>query len=201
MLVSRRPAEHELTTDYHRGHLNRVSGDDVIVVLRDQLPWLCDTVAAISTDLVDSIQAPYSWTIRQVFAHLAETERLMGYRLMCFAAGDPATLPGLDENQYAAAKYGLGNFTNLVEELGLLRRSNILLLQRLRPACWDMMGAAENHTISVRGLAWVVAGHLQHHLQIVQQRLEIESPMDGCHDCQQRTVSQCALTQCAQKPL
>lgn len=175
---SRRCEPTEMSSEYHRMMLERTPGVDVLRVLLEQRAWLASIAAAISTDQVDTIHAPYRWTIRQVLSHIAEGERVFGYRILRIAAGDPTPLPGWDENAYAAARYGLGNFDNLVDEIDLLRQANLRLLKRLSPICWDRVGSVSGHQVSVRALAWLTAAHLRHHLKIVQQRLGL-TPASG----------------------
>lgn len=168
---SRRCEPTEMSSDYHRMMLERTPGADVLLALLDQRAWLASVAAAISTDQVDTVHAPYQWTIRQVLSHVAEGERVFGYRMLRIAAGDQTPLPGWDENAYATSRYGLGNFDNLVDEIDLLRQANLRLLKRLSPICWDRGGSVSGHQVSVRALAWLTAAHLRHHLEIVQQRL------------------------------
>ena len=86
------------------------------------------------------------------------------------AAGDATTLPGWDENQYADSRFGLGNFGALVSEIGFLREANLLLLRRIAPNCWDRSAEVDGGRVTVRAIAWIAAGHLQHHLSIVEKR-------------------------------
>lgn len=149
-----------------------VGGEDVMPVLREQMQWVGELAGSISTDQTDRIHASYRWTIRQVFEHCADAERVFGYRAMRIAAGDTTELAQWDESAYAASRFGLGGtFSKLVEELGVLRQSNYLLLRRIEPRCWDHVGTASGISITVRAIAWSMAGHLQHHMRIVQQRL------------------------------
>ncbi len=171
-LVSGRCQPHEIAADYHRGLIEATPGSDVLEVLQAQRSWLQEIAATIRPDQADQIHPPYGWTIRQVFAHCADAERVFGYRMLRFAAGDATELPGWDENFYADSRFGLGDLERLVRELDLLRQTNQLLLQRIEPECWDRSGVAEGKRLSVRGLAWLTAGHLRHHLQIVQKRLQ-----------------------------
>lgn len=175
-LVSGRCQPHEISADYHRGLIEATPGNDVLEVLQDQRAWLQEVAAAVHPDQVDQIHAPYGWTIRQVFAHCADAERVFGYRMLRFAAGDATELPGWDEDFYADSRFGLGALEHLVSELEHLRQANLLLLQRIEPRCWDRSGVAEGKRLSVRALAWLAAGHLRHHGLIVQKRLEQARP-------------------------
>jgi len=150
-----------------------VEGDCVLRVLEDQMFWLCELASHLSTEQVDKIHPPFGWTIRQVFEHCADTERVWGYRILRLAAGDETSLPGWNENDYANSRFGLGNFGSIVSELGALRQANLHLLRRIVPAAWDRSAVVDGEKVNVRIIAWVMAGHLHHHLAIVEKRCGI----------------------------
>ena len=172
-IASRRPVADEYTADYHRQLIGQVEGECVLRVLEDQLFWLCELAGHLSTEQIDKIHSPYGWTIRQVCEHCADAERLFGYRMLRLAAGDDTALPGWNENQYADSRFGLGNFGSLVSEIGLLRKANLLLLRRIVPNRWDCAAEVDGGRVTVRAIAWIAAGHLQHHLAIVEKRCQI----------------------------
>jgi hypothetical protein len=169
-IASRRPDSSEFDSDYHHDLIARVQGDCAIRLLSEQLFWICELASSISTEQVDRVESPYTWTIRQVFEHCANAERMYGYRIMCLADGSQPNLPAWDENVSANSRFGLGNFSRLVTEWGDLRKSNLCLLQRLSPRAWDCGGTAAGNRCTVRTLAWLAAGHLLHHLEIVVKR-------------------------------
>lgn len=169
-IASRRPETSEYESDDHGKLIRRVTGECAIEVLQGQLYWLCELAGSISTEQVDRVHAPYQWTIRQVFEHCANAERMYGYRIMCLADGSEPILPAWDENRSADSRFGLGNFSCLVSEWGDLRKSNLGLLRRLSPRAWDCQGTAAGYRSSVRTIAWLAAGHLLHHLEIVEKR-------------------------------
>jgi hypothetical protein len=177
-LVSRRCNPQEMTSQYHRDLIDATAGDCAMAIMNEQIAWLVNLASSISADQVDRVHPPYGWTIRQVVEHCADAERVFGYRMLRFAAGDPTELPGWDENFYAEQRFGLGNFDKLIEEVRSLRQSNLLLLRRLSPRCWDHTGITEGNRVTVRALAWLAAGHLQHHLQIVEKRIGVR-PSSG----------------------
>lgn len=92
--ASRRPERDELSSDYHRGLIAKVQDDCVITAMEKQQYWLCELASSLSTAQVDMIHKPYGWTIRQVMEHCANAERVFGYRMLRFAAGDATELPG-----------------------------------------------------------------------------------------------------------
>ncbi|MEO1618979.1 MAG: DinB family protein [Planctomycetota bacterium] len=177
--VSRRPLPSEFESDYHADLIRRVEGDCVMKVLHGQLYWICELASSLSTEQLDRIHPPYSWTIRQVFEHCTNTERLFGYRIMCLADGTEPDLLSWDENASADSRFGLGNFSNLITELGELRKGNLSLLARLSPKCWDCSGTTSGDRVNVRTVAWLAAGHLQHHLEIVEKRCSVTAKRSG----------------------
>ena len=174
--VGRRPTETELRDDpawghaYHRELIRRVPGDCVLEVLEGQLFWLCELSGHLSTEQVDRVHPPYGWTIRQVFEHVADAERVFGERMMRIASGDPLDLPNWDENACADSRFGLGGFGHLVSEIAVLRQANLLLLRRVVPKAWDRVGKVNGQPLSLRAAAWFTAGHLSHHFEIVEGR-------------------------------
>ncbi len=136
-IASRRPETTEYVFDYHKQLIDAVAGDCVFPTLETQMFWLCELASHLSTEQVDKVDPPYGWTIRQVFEHCADAERVFGYRMLRIAAGDETALPGWDENAYAASRFGLGNFGSLVAEIGSLRQANVYLLRRI---CATLLG-------------------------------------------------------------
>lgn len=173
MIASRRPDESEPLSDYQRDLLSRLPGDDALVVLNDQLYWMCELAGHLCTEQIDKLHRPYTWTVRQVIEHCANAERVFGYRILRAAAGDSTPLPSWDENAYADARFGLGTFSNLISELGALRQSNRLLLSRIEPAAWQRCVPVDSQPVSVRAMAWIAAAHLAHHLAIIENRCQV----------------------------
>ena len=172
--ASRRPSPREYPSDRHGEWIAAVPGDCAIAALDSQKPWIQELSSHLSTEQIDKLHPPYGWTVRQVFEHCADAERVFGYRMMWFAAGEPGDLHDWDENISADSRFGLGNFGHLVDELAALREANLLLLRRLVPAAWDRTGTIGGASITVRALAWLTAGHLQHHFAIVEKRCGLE---------------------------
>jgi len=135
---------------------------------------MCELGGSLSAEQVDRVHRPYGWSVRQVIEHCVDAERIAGDRMLRLAAGDHANQPAWDENAYAAAKFGLGNLGHLINELGHLRQANLILLDRLVASAWNNVGTVDGNAISTRAMAWVTAGHLQHHFEILEQRCEIQ---------------------------
>jgi len=111
------------------------------------------------------------WSVREVVGHMADTERIMTYRLLRFARGDETPLAGFDENAYQL-KSGFESrpLASVVTELRAVRNATLALVRSLDAAALDHAGIANNHRTTTRAMAWIAAGHFQHHADILKQR-------------------------------
>lgn len=168
---NQRPDESEYPT-HVTGYVAKVPAGNLLQVLTVQaedLKWL---VGSLNDEEALVRHAPYTWSIKQVVGHLADCERVFGYRTMRIARADSTPLPGFDENAYMqAVDFDSRPLAELLEEFVLQRRAHLLMLAGLVPGAWLRRGVVSDHPISARAAACVMAGHAQHHLDILHQRL------------------------------
>jgi uncharacterized damage-inducible protein DinB len=164
------PPQNEYAPFYHR-YIAALPQGEILDILRAQGQELARVAAGVAPERETFAYAPDKWTIRQLFGHVADAERIFGYRALCISRGDTTPLPGFDENAYAArAPFAARPLRDIAEELTLLRRANVQMLAALDDEAWTQIGNANGHPISVRALAWVIAGHAQHHLGVLRER-------------------------------
>ena len=170
MVEIQRPAADEYAPFYHP-YIERVPAGDIRLMLRVQL---ADTVALLrplSEQQAASRYAPDKWSIKQVIGHLIDAERVMTYRAMRIARGDETPLAGFDENTYAEnAGSDERTLQSLIAELETLRQSTAAFFQHLPDVAWSRRGTANNKSVTVRGLAFIIAGHELHHREILHSR-------------------------------
>jgi hypothetical protein len=105
---------------------------------------------------------------------VADSERIFGYRALCISRGERGSLPAFDENEYAAhAPFDRIPLADIAAEFTNIRRANLDFLRRLETSSWMTMGTANNHPASVRALAFIMAGHARHHINILHERYGI----------------------------
>ncbi len=166
----RRPTEAEYAT-FYAGYVGLVPESDVLAVLEPQVEEMRRFLAPVSAEKETYRYAEGKWSIRQVLGHLVDGERIFGHRAFCISRGEQAALPSFDEKQYVAGSRAEEvPLRELVEELALVRQSNLAVLRRLDEREWGQVGTASGKPVSVRALAWVMAGHPRHHLQVLRER-------------------------------
>ena len=165
-----RPNESEYAPDY-QGYVDQVSESDIMTVLRGELDELDVLLARVPAEKETYAYAEGKWTIREIIGHLIDGERVFGYRALCIARGEKQNLPGFDQNDYMlTAPYGHIELEDLLSELRLVRLSNIAMFRSLDEEAWNRAGTANANEITVRALAFIMAGHVRHHMNVLQER-------------------------------
>ncbi|HEY2093474.1 MAG TPA: DinB family protein [Thermoanaerobaculia bacterium] len=149
-----------------------VAGDDALeALLRQQREFEAFLGRLDETHIAGLRYAPGKWTVKQVIGHMLDDERIFAYRMLCIARGDTAPLESFDENRYVTgANFEERPLASFIDEYRLIRASTIALLRPLTPEAWLRRGTVAGYTASVRGLAWHIAGHELHHIEILKTR-------------------------------
>jgi len=165
-----RPTAAEYAPHFEK-YLVLVPEHEIVPVLEGQKQEVARALSIISEAQAGYRYAEGKWSIRQVVGHLVDTERIFGYRALCVARGEQGPLPGFDENQYVVnARFDSIPLGELIRELEIVREGNVGLFRHLGAEEWGRVGTANGKAVSVRALAFVMAGHVRHHLGIVAER-------------------------------
>jgi hypothetical protein len=165
-----RPAAGEFF-EYYGKYIALVPDGDVRAHIERQLTDTAAYVKSRGDAWAMSRYAPGKWSVKEVIGHLADAERIFAYRALRIARGDATELAGFDENAYVpVGKFDARSTQELLEELAAARASTTAMLRGFDDAAWARTGTASGHTISVRALAYIIAGHERHHLSILKDR-------------------------------
>ena len=156
---------------FYAGYLQQVPDGDVVEALIGGAEIAAALLHDVQEEVASKAYAPGKWTLKEVVQHLADAERIFAYRALRIGRGDATDLPGWDENVYAPASgANERSLESLLDELESVRESTVTLFEGLPEAAWTRSGLANGQKVSVRAIAWIAAGHLLHHLEIIQER-------------------------------
>ena len=159
---------------YFGGYVSRVPEGDLVATLEAQRRETQSLVAGLTEARALHRYAPGKWSIKEVIGHVTDTERVFCYRAMRFARGDQTPLPGFDEKLYApAGRFDARPVADLAAELDAVRRATIALLRSFDAEALGRRGTANGKEVSVRALAYIIAGHERHHVAILRERYGI----------------------------
>ena len=164
------PEPHEAAPYYFK-YIDQVQGEDVLAVLESQLDETLALLADISEERSLYRYGPDKWSFREVINHVNDCERLFMSRAFWFARGFDSPLPSFDEKvSAAAARADELPWASHVEEFRAVRLSTLAFFRNLPSEAWRRSGTASEMPFTVNALAWLVAGHLAHHLAILRER-------------------------------
>lgn len=165
-----RPRADEHAANYS-GYVALVPEGDLVDLLREQQLDSVRLLRSLSDAQAMRAYAPGKWTVKEVIGHLSDAERIFTYRALRFARGDGRELAGFDENTYVpAGRFNERTIHDLLEELEAVRAATIHLLRHLSPEELARRGTANGHAITVRAIAYIIAGHERHHAKILRER-------------------------------
>ena len=168
--ITERPTGEEYF-EFYQTYVGKVPEGDVVAFLEDQARRLAETFSAIPAEHEGFAYAPGKWTLRQLLGHITDAERVFSYRALTIGRGDQTPLPGFDENVWAEdSNADRRQLDQLVEEFLTTRDATVALYRGFDSEQAMLRGTASGHTVSVRALAWITAGHAEHHLQLVHER-------------------------------
>jgi len=165
-----RPNLADVPSFYHN-YINQVEEDDVLTAIINNGKNTVAFFQSIPAEKWDHRYGEGKWSIKEMLQHIIDAERIFIYRSLCFARGEQASLPGFDENIYAAnSKADKRTSEELIAEFETVRKSSEQLFASFDDEQINATGTANNKAISVNAIGFIIAGHVQHHVNITRER-------------------------------
>jgi hypothetical protein len=156
---------------YYGKYIALVGGNDVVAALEDQPRETLALLSSLTDEQGDYRYAADKWSIKEMLGHVIDAERVFSYRALRFARNDQTPLPSFEQDGYVRA----GNFSDcrlagLIEEFVAVRRATVWLFRQLSAEAWMRRGIASDNPVSVRAIAYIIAGHELHHRRVLQEK-------------------------------
>jgi hypothetical protein len=156
---------------YFEKYISLAHEDEIVATLGRQIEGTLSLIRGLSAGQGDLRYAPGKWSVKEVIGHLIDAERIFAYRALRFARNDATPLPGFDENGFVDnAGFGSRSLSDLADEFEYTRKSNVYMFKHLDGDASLRRGPANNNEISVRAIAYIIAGHELHHVGILRTR-------------------------------
>jgi hypothetical protein len=165
-----RPNDDEAAS-YYFTYINQVADEDVVSLLEKQSEEAPAFFGTISAEKSLYRYAPDKWSIREVVGHLCDAERVFAHRALWFARGLEDPLPSFEQNiAVPNAKSDQVEWAEHVEEFRRVHLASVSLFRNMPADAWIRRGTASGNSFTVRALAFIIAGHLAHHVRILRER-------------------------------
>jgi hypothetical protein len=165
-----RPEASEYAPYYER-YVSLVLGADLVETLERQGAETLALLRGLSEEQGAHRYEAGKWSIKQLVGHINDGERLFSYRALSIARGDRAALPGMEQDEWmASVDFDARTLSSLTDEFESVRAATIHLFRHLSPEAWARRGTASDNEVTVRALAYIIAGHEAHHVRILRER-------------------------------
>ena len=165
-----RPASGEYPP-YSIAYISLVPDGDIVATLGKQLDDTLALIRSIPESRGGFRYAEDKWSIKEVIGHIIDGERVFAYRALRFARGDETPLSGFEQDDYVrTGGFDKRSLSDLANEYEHVRRSSLSLFSNLDDEAWSRCGTSNNNPASVRALAFIIAGHERHHVEILRTR-------------------------------
>jgi len=169
-LIVARPQPDEYAPYYAR-YISLVEGEDILSTLDQQRRQTMMLLSGRDEQDGDFRYAPDKWSAKEVLGHVCDTERVFSYRALRISRADATPLEGFEQDDYVRnGPFAHRSLGDLVEDFIAVRRSTLSLLRNLDEAAWMRRGLANKNEVSVRGIAYIIAGHELHHRRILEEK-------------------------------
>lgn len=167
---TRRPEPGEYK-DYYETYVGKIHEIDIVSVLRAQRESTLALLEKVPAGKIEYAYAPGKWTLRQVFGHVLDMEWVFAARALHFARAVPGELPGVDQDDtMKVVDFTTTPWPALLDQWRHLRSADIALFESFDAAAWERRGIASGNPVTVRALAYIIAGHERHHMGVIRER-------------------------------
>jgi len=156
---------------FYETYIKKIPEGDISQILNEQCEKTAATLKELSEKQALFRYRPDKWSIKEVMGHVTDTERIMSYRLLSIARGETVSLPGFDQNAYVEnASFDKMSLEDILAHFIAVRNATVLLLKSLSDTDWLKSGFANEAKVTVRALAYIIAGHERHHFELINER-------------------------------
>ena len=163
-----KPSEYD---PYYGRYISLVERGDILRAMEQQLSETTAVLSQLTGQQGAYRYAPDKWSVKEMLGHLIDSERIFTYRALRVARGDKTPIEGFEQDDYVPyGRFDQRALATLVEEFASVRQSSLFLFKHLDIEAWMRRGIASRKEISVRALAYVIAGHELHHRRMIKDK-------------------------------
>jgi hypothetical protein len=145
--------------------------NDILAALEDQRRQTLLLLSGRTEADGDLRYAPDKWSVKELLGHVNDTERIMSYRALRIARHDATPIEGFEQDDYVRnSPFSRRPLSDLIEDYIAVRRATLSLFRNLDESAWTRRGKAADNEVTVRALAYIIAGHELHHRRILEEK-------------------------------
>jgi len=148
-----------------------VQSNDILATLEEQRRQTLLLLSGCTEADGDLRYEPGKWSVKEVLGHINDTERVMSYRALRISRADATPMEGFEQDDYVRnGPFARRPLSDLIEDFIAVRRATVSLFRNLDEAAWMRRGVANKNEVTVRALAYIIAGHEVHHRRLLEEK-------------------------------
>ena len=156
---------------FYEGYISLVQGSDIVVALDEQRRQTLLLLSGRTEEDGNFRYAPDKWSLKEVLGHVNDGERVFAYRALRIARNDQTPMEGFEQDDYVRnGPFMRRPLEELIEDYIAVRRATLTLFRNLDDEAWMRRGVANKNEVTVRALAYTIAGHELHHRRILEKK-------------------------------
>jgi len=156
---------------YYERYISLITGSDILGTLDGQRRQMLLLLSGRDQSDGDIRYAADKWSVKEVLGHVCDTERIFAYRALRISRGDRTPIEGFEQDDYVKnGPFARASLAEIIEDYIAVRRATLTLLRNLEEAAWTRRGVANKNEVTVRALAYIMAGHELHHRRILEEK-------------------------------
>ena len=156
---------------YYERYISLVQGNDIVAALENGRRHMMLLLSGRDEADGNFRYAPEKWSAKEVLGHLCDSERIFAYRALRIARGDQTPMEGFEQDDYVRnGPFAHRPLCDLIEDYIAVRRATLTLLRNLDEEAWTRRGVANKNEVTVRALAYMIAGHELHHRRVLEEK-------------------------------
>ncbi|MCK6585293.1 MAG: DinB family protein [Anaerolineales bacterium] len=166
------PPPPEEFSPYYADYVQRATArGDVTAALPLQLNEIRTALGSLSDSQARFKPAPGEWSIKEIVSHLIDAERVFSYRFLRISRKDKTPLPGFEQEDFVRESQADElPLASLLDEFESVRRATIYMIQNTKDSAFAEVGSASGAPISARALAYMIVGHVEHHMASLREK-------------------------------
>lgn len=166
----KRPAENEYAP-YYQKYVSLIPNGNILQMMEKQNEQFCEFLAQFDEERANYRYEEGKWTLKEVIGHLVDVELVFMYRALRFSRNDKEKLHGFEQDDFIAnSDFSKLTLSELVEQFYHMRKAAIPMFSSFTDEMCTRTGTASDCSFSVRAIAYIMVGHVIHHMRIIHSK-------------------------------
>ena len=157
--------------EFYRGYVECTNQTSLMEQFNQSTHQLSLIMDGLNEETADYSYLEGKWSLKELFLHIIDAERVFSYRALCISRGERQNLPSMDQDEYVMrSEASSRKIESLKREFLSVRESTILMFSSFSEGQWQSKGWVGPFEFTVSMLGYIIVGHLNHHVNIIESR-------------------------------